>query len=85
MPLTGPSSRTRRKVRLFLTAVDVRPFDEAAAWHAGDIRQALAALRTPIGGYDALIAGHARACGDVLVTRHVRELERVDGLVVEAW
>lgn len=74
-----------QEVRLFLAAVNVRPFDQDAAWHAGEIRQALAFLGTPIGGYDLLIAGHARARGDVLVTRNVREFERVDGLAVEAW
>lgn len=74
-----------QEVRLFLASIDVRPFDEDAAWHAGDIRQALASGGTPLGGYDLLIAGHARARGDVLVTRNVREFERVDGLVVEPW
>lgn len=77
--------RNSDEVRRFLDAITVLSFDTGAAWHAGEIRQALAAAGTPIGGYDLLIAGHARAAGRVLVTGNVREFGRVDGLVVEPW
>jgi len=40
---------------------------------------------TPIGGYDVLIAGQARARGLTLVTRNLREFGRVAGLSVEDW
>lgn len=55
------------------------------ARHAGDIRAELAARGTPIGAYDLLIAGQARARGLVLVTRNLREFERVPGLSTENW
>ena len=57
--------------------------DDARA--AGEIRAALAARGTPIGGYDLLIAGQARARGLTVVTANGREFERVDGLIVEDW
>ena len=73
-----------------LTLVDnlrfeVVPFDQEDARHAGDIRSALAAQGVPIGGYDVLIAGQARARALTLVTRNVREFERVVGLRIENW
>jgi tRNA(fMet)-specific endonuclease VapC len=45
----------------------------------------LAAAGTPIGPYDVLIAGQARARGLALLTRNIGEFARVDGLRVEAW
>lgn len=53
--------------------------------HAGEIRAALAAQGAPIGGYDVLIAGQARSRSLTLVTRNMREFQRVDGLRVENW
>lgn len=64
---------------------EVIPFDREDAQHAGEIRAALAAQGTPIGGYDILIAGQARARALTLVTRNLREFQRVEGLGVENW
>ena len=64
---------------------EVVPFDQEDARHAADIRAALAAQGIPIGGYDVLIAGQARARALTLVTRNVREFERVVGLRIENW
>ncbi|MDZ7855843.1 type II toxin-antitoxin system VapC family toxin [Sphaerotilus sp.] len=64
---------------------EVLPLDTEDARHAGEIRAWLAAQGTPIGAYDLLIAGQARARGLVLVTRNLREFERVPGLVSENW
>ena len=50
-----------------------------------DTRAQLAAAGTPIGPYDVLIAGQARARQLVLVTHNVREFSRVAGLAVEDW
>lgn len=69
-----------------LTAVaDVLPFSEVDGGEAGRVRAELRRAGTPIGAYDVLIAGHARAAGLILVTRNVREFERVEGLRVERW
>lgn len=64
---------------------EVVPFDQEDARHAGEIRAALAGSGTPIGSYDALIAGQARSRGLVLVSRNLRELRRVTDLNVENW
>jgi tRNA(fMet)-specific endonuclease VapC len=64
---------------------EVVPFDKEDARQAGEIRAALEALGTPICPYDVLIAGQARARGLVLVSRNLREFQRVDGLAVENW
>ena len=64
---------------------EVIPFDHEDAWHAGEIRAVLAAQGTPIGGYDVLIAGQARARMLTLVTRNQREFQRVEGLQLENW
>ena len=60
-------------------------FDREDARHAGDVRAALARLGTPIGPYDILIAGQARARELILVTNNVREFSRVEGLLIENW
>lgn len=64
---------------------EVLPFDHEDGRHAGEIRAILALHGTPIGSYDILIAGQARARALTLITRNVREFERVDGLRVENW
>ena len=64
---------------------EVLPLDTEDARHAGEIRACLAAQGTPIGAYDILIAGQARARGLVLITRNLREFERVPGLSTENW
>ncbi|NIE65649.1 type II toxin-antitoxin system VapC family toxin [Burkholderia sp. Ax-1719] len=64
---------------------EVVSFDAEDAQHAGDIRAKLASVGTPIGPYDALIAGQARARQLVLVTHNVREFARVSGLLIEDW
>ena len=65
--------------------LEVLEFDKEDARQAGEIRAALAAKGTPIGPYDVLIAGQARARDLVLVTHNVGEFSRVDGLRVEDW
>lgn len=77
--------RNRRAVAEFLAFLDVLPFDTEAAEHAGDIRAVLSARGMPIGGYDVLIAGHARSQGMTVVTNNRREFDRVPGLLVADW
>ena len=61
------------------------PLDHEDARHSGEIRAALSAQGTPIGGYDVLIAGQARARKLILVTRNQRKFQRVEGLQTENW
>ena len=69
----------------FAARLDVMPFDLAAATHFGQLRAELFRTGKPIGPYDMMIAGHARALGLVLVTNNLREFERVPGLPLENW
>ena len=75
----------RREVERFAAKLDVLPFDAAAADHAADIRAALERAGRPIGGYDLLIAGHARSRGLIVVTGNLAEFSRIDGLRCEDW
>jgi tRNA(fMet)-specific endonuclease VapC len=52
---------------------------------AGEIRASLQRLGTPIGPYDVLIAGQAKARGLTVVTHNTQEFERVEGLAVQDW
>jgi tRNA(fMet)-specific endonuclease VapC len=64
---------------------EVLALDLEDSRHAGEIRAALAARGTPIGGYDVLIAGQARARGLTLVSHNLREFTRVSGLTIVDW
>ena len=66
-------------------AFPVLDLDLDDAREAGRLRAELAAVGLPIGGYDLLIAGQARARGLIVVTANTREFERVAGLSVEDW
>ena len=66
-------------------AFPVPDLDLDDAREAGRLRAELAAVGLPIGGYDLLIAGQARARGLIVVTANTREFARVVGLSVEDW
>lgn len=72
-------------LRLLFADLVVLDLDLEDARTAGEIRAALAWRGTPIGPYDVLIAGQARARGLTLVTNNLTEFQRVDGLRVEDW
>ncbi|MDT9328632.1 MAG: PIN domain-containing protein [Limnospira sp. PMC 1286.21] len=61
------------------------PGDDRAAKKAGEIRNNLASLGTPIGPYDLLIAAIAIVNHLILVTHNTREFERVSELRIEDW
>lgn len=72
-------------LRLMLVDFPVVELDQKDAVEAGAIRAGLALKGLPIGPYDVLIAGQARARKLTLVTNNIREFERVDGLAIENW
>jgi len=72
-------------LRVFLTTVEILPFDTLAAAEYGRVRTGLKRAGTPIGERDTLIATHAKALGLTLVTNNTREFERVEGLLLEDW
>jgi tRNA(fMet)-specific endonuclease VapC len=77
--------RNRLEVEGFAARLEVLPFDAAAADHAAEIRASLERMGRRIGGYDLLIAGHARSRGLVVVTGNLAEFSRVEGLRCEDW
>ena len=87
----GVSKSARRdhnteRVQTFLSGpIEILPFDDADARAAGEVRALLEQAGTPIGAYDALIAGQAVRRGITVVTANAREFARVDGLMWEDW
>jgi tRNA(fMet)-specific endonuclease VapC len=76
---------TRRDVDRFTARLGILPFDDDAAAHAAEIRATLERRGQAIGGYDTLIAGHARSRGLIVVTGNLLEFGRVEGLRTEDW
>lgn len=79
------SARNRQALEMFLSTLEILPFDESTIWHYGDLRTNLERLGQPIGTLDTMIAAHALAIGTILVTNNTREFERVPGLRLENW
>jgi len=72
-------------IRLLLRDFVILPFDEEDSRQAGEVRAELKKAGTPIGPYDVLIAGQAKARDLVLVSNNIREFERVSDLRLEDW
>ena len=72
-------------LRLLFTDLVVLDLDLEDARTSGEIRAALASQGTPIGPYDVLIAGQARARNLTLVSNNLSEFRRVEGLKLEDW
>jgi tRNA(fMet)-specific endonuclease VapC len=72
-------------IRLLTADMPMLDFDANDALVSGEVRAFLAAHGKPIGPYDNLIAGQAKARGLTVVTNNVREFSRVPGLKVEDW
>ena len=77
--------RNLADIEAMIARLEVLPFDNHAAIHFGQIRSELYRRGNPIGPYDMMIAGQARASGLTLVTNNVREFERVPGLLLGNW
>ncbi|PSH61353.1 type II toxin-antitoxin system VapC family toxin [Phyllobacterium sophorae] len=72
-------------LRLLLLDFPILEFDQEDARVSGELRSTLAQAGQPIGPYDVLIAGQAKARDLILITNNVREFQRVEGLKVEDW
>lgn len=68
-----------------IARLEVLPFDTKAAYHFGQIRSDLYRIGKPIGPYDMMIAGHARAKAMIIVTNNIKEFQRVPGLQLVNW
>jgi tRNA(fMet)-specific endonuclease VapC len=81
---TSPRKRMGQLEEL-TAVVQILPLGAAEARVSAAIRSNLEKKGKPIGPYDVLIAGTAKACNATLVTRNTREFKRVQGLVLEDW
>jgi tRNA(fMet)-specific endonuclease VapC len=81
---TAPRKRMGQLGELTAVVQTLR-FGAAEARVSATIRSNLEKKGKPIGPYDVLIAGTAKACNATLVTRNTREFKRVQGLVLENW
>jgi tRNA(fMet)-specific endonuclease VapC len=80
------SRRTEQNVTLIdALQFTVLEFDKEDARQAGEVRAILASSGTPIGPYDVLIAGQAKARNLILVTHDTDEFGRVPGLQLDDW
>lgn len=80
------SAVNAQRLETFLSGPVIElPFDDEDARIAGSIRAALEVSGKPIGAYDLLIAGQARARQLTLVTANVSEFSRVKGLSWQDW
>ena len=77
--------QNRQALSLFLTPLEILPYDDRAAVHYGEIRSQLEKKGKVIGAMDMLIAAHARSLGLTLVTNNTREFKRIPHLEVENW
>jgi len=79
------SAKIQKLIDIFVSKVEVLPFDELCAGHFGALASQLAARGTPIGDFDVLIAAHAIAAEATLVTNNVKHFSRIRALHVENW
>lgn len=72
-------------LRLLFTDLTILDFDREDARVAGEIRAELKRRGTPIGPYDTLIAGQAKARGHILITNNTGEFSWIPRLQFEDW
>jgi tRNA(fMet)-specific endonuclease VapC len=81
----GANANARLKLAELAQTLTVEPFTREDSTHYAAIRHDLEARGVGIGPMDTLIAAQALRLGATVVTRNVREFERVAGLKVEDW
>jgi tRNA(fMet)-specific endonuclease VapC len=79
------SRRLHRLITTFVEAIEIVPFDQAAAGRFGVVAAVLARRGEPIGVLDTLIAAHALSLRLTFVTNNTRHFTRVTGLATENW
>ncbi len=79
------SRKLHRLIDAFTSAVQVLPFDDAAATAFGKVTSELSRFGTPIGDFDALIAAHALSQRLIVVTNNTKHFSSVKGLRLDNW
>lgn len=83
--VSGEVEANLRVVEGLAARLTLLDFGASAAHHTAQIRAHLEHAGKPIGPYDAMIAGHARSLGLIVVTNNLQEFDRVPGLLTEDW
>jgi len=81
---TNPTKRMEQLHQL-LEQINIIDFGQKEAKESAIIRAELEKNGTPIGSIDLLIAGSAVANNLILVTRNLKEFQRVKNLTCENW
>ncbi len=79
------SRKRKEQLDSLLSDINIVDFSQKEAKSSANIRALLEKAGTPIGPIDTLIAGCALSNNLTLVTRNIKEFQRVDGLKVENW
>lgn len=77
--------RNREVIDALAARLLVLDYGAKAALHTAEIMAEQSALGLPIGAYEAMIAGHARSEGLILVTTRRPSVDAVPGLLIETW
>ena len=77
--------KNRLALTIFLSEIPILPFDDLAAQAYGRVKAELQREGVSISQPDTLIAAHAKSKELTLVSNHIRDFARVDGLIVEDW
>ena len=80
----NPDKRVQQLNEL-LQQVNILDFTQKEAKESAKIRADLEKAGTPIGSMDILIAGCAKVNNLILITRNLKEFERVVNLKLENW
>ena len=75
----------RANLNVFLSNMQVLPWDESAMWQFGFEKSRLRKLGTSISEIDLLLGCQALALDYIFVTNNTREFERIEGLKLENW
>ena len=75
----------RVNLDVFLSNMQVLPWDDRAIWQFGFEKSRLRKLGTSISEIDLLLGCQALALGYVFVTNNTKEFERIEGLKLENW
>ena len=75
----------RVNLDVFLSNMQVLPWDDRAIWQFGFEKSRLRKLGTSISEIDLLLGCQALALGYVFVTNNTKEFARIDGLKLENW
>lgn len=81
--LVGATGRAHReRIARYIGYARIVPFDDVVAHRAAEVSRVLRSAGLSIGAPDCMVAGAALVHGLPLLTRNVREFERVPGLAI---